>query len=78
MPSNEVMLGASLNWHRASSYQTGECFEIATVEGVVVMRSSAHPDAGYIYFSPEEFSSFLAEVALLGTCQPAAGLRLAS
>jgi hypothetical protein len=26
------------------------------------MRSSAHPDAGYVYFDPNEFGSFLAAV----------------
>ena len=69
MQSSEVMQGASLNWRRASNCQTGECVEIAAQEGVVVMRSSARPDAGYIYFEPNEFGSFLEAVKVPGTCQ---------
>lgn len=62
MRSSDVMRGASLNWCRSSLCQTGECVEIAAHEDVVVMRSTAHPDAGYIYFDPNEFGSFLAAV----------------
>lgn len=60
MRSHGVVQGASLNWCRASFCQTGECVEIAAHDDAVIMRSSAHPDAGYIYFSPKEFSSFVA------------------
>jgi Domain of unknown function (DUF397) len=60
MRSRDVMQGASFNWCRASFCQTGECVEIAEHEDMVIMRSSAHPDAGYVYFSPKEFGSFLA------------------
>jgi len=62
MRSSDVMRGASLNWCRSSFCQTGECVEIAAQEDVVVMRSTSHPDAGYIYFDPNEFASFLAAV----------------
>jgi len=51
-----------LDWHRASLCQTGECVEIATYhddDGVIVMRSSARPESGYLYFTRDEFSSFL-------------------
>jgi Domain of unknown function (DUF397) len=54
------MQDASFDWYRASFCQTGECVEIATYKDTVVMRSSAHPEAGYISFSPKEFGSFLA------------------
>jgi hypothetical protein len=62
MRSSEVMQSASLNWRRASSCQTGECIEVAAHGGVVAVRSSAHPDAGCIYFNPKEYGSFLAAV----------------
>jgi hypothetical protein len=60
MRSRDVMQDASFGWYKASFCQTGECVEIAAHEDMVVMRSSAHPDAGYIYFSPKVFGSFLA------------------
>lgn len=49
----------ALDWHRASFCQTGECVEIAAYDKAVVMRSSTQPESGYIYFTPEEFTSFL-------------------
>jgi hypothetical protein len=60
MRSRDVMQGVSFNWCKASFCQTGECVEIAAHEDMVIMRSSAYPDAGYVYFSPKEFGSFLA------------------
>jgi Domain of unknown function (DUF397) len=78
MRSNEVMQDAPLNWRRASNCQTGECVEVARHGDVIVMRSSGHPDAGYVYFDPKQFSSFLAEVKTFGTCQyPVPELKLA-
>lgn len=62
MRSGDVMRGASLNWCKSSLCQTGECVEIAAHEDVVIMRSSAHPDAGHIYFDPNQFGSFIAAV----------------
>jgi Domain of unknown function (DUF397) len=49
----------ALDWHKASFCQTGECAEIAAYNDVVLMRSSAQPESGYVYFTPEEFTSFL-------------------
>ena len=60
MRVRDVMQGASLDWYKASFCQAGECVEIAKYGDAVVMRSSAHPDAGYLCFSPKEFGSFLA------------------
>jgi hypothetical protein len=48
-----------LDWHKSSLCQTGECVEIAAQSGTVIMRKSTQPDAGYVYFTPEEFGSFL-------------------
>lgn len=60
MRSRDVMQGVPVDWCKASLCQTGECVEIAAHEDMVVMRSSAHPDSGYVYFSRKEFGSFLA------------------
>jgi hypothetical protein len=49
----------ALDWHKASFCQTGECVEIAAYNDVVLMRNSAQPESGYVYFTPEEFDSFL-------------------
>jgi hypothetical protein len=49
-----------LDWHKASLCQTGECVEIATFNDTVVMRSSARPESsGYLYVTPEDFSTFI-------------------
>jgi Domain of unknown function (DUF397) len=49
----------SLAWHKASLCQNGECVEIATHNDTVMMRNSTRPDSGYVYFTSEEFSTFL-------------------
>jgi hypothetical protein len=59
MRSHDVMPGVPLAWYRASLCAAGECVEIAAHEDVVIMRNSAYPDAGYLYFSPREFGSFV-------------------
>jgi len=56
------MQTSALDWHRASLCQTGECVEIATFNDTVVIRSSAQPESGYLYFTPEDFSLFLGAV----------------
>jgi hypothetical protein len=57
-----VLQSASLDWCRSSLCQAGECVEVAANDDVVVMRSSVHPDADYVYLGREEFGVFLAEV----------------
>lgn len=57
---NAVIQGAPLDWYRSSFCQAGECVEIAETDGVVIMRSSTHPNDGHIYLSRKEFASFLA------------------
>jgi hypothetical protein len=49
----------ALDWHKASFCQTGECVEIAAYNDAVLMRSSAQPESGYVFFTPEEFTLFL-------------------
>jgi hypothetical protein len=49
----------SLAWHRASFCQNGECVEIAAYNDTVMMRNSARPDSDYVYFTFEDFNTFL-------------------
>ena len=49
----------SLDWQKASFCQNGECVEIAAHNGMVMMRKSNEPNSARLYFTPEEFSSFL-------------------
>ena len=57
---DDAMRYVALDWHRSSFCQAGECVEITEADGIVIMRSSAHPDSGQIYLSRKEFGSFLA------------------
>ena len=59
MQPYEARQTASLDWRKASFCQTGECVEIAAHDGAVIMRNSSQPDGGYLYFTPEDFGSFL-------------------
>ncbi len=61
MRSYDAMHTPPVDWHKASFCQNGECVEIAEHNDTVVMRNSAQPDSGYVYFMPEEFSTFLRE-----------------
>ncbi len=49
------------DWHKSTFCQTGECVEIAALNGMVIMRKSTQPDADYVYFTPDEFGSFLGQ-----------------
>jgi Domain of unknown function (DUF397) len=60
MRSYETIPTSPLDWHRASFCQTGECVEIAGHNGMVIMRST-QPDSVRLYFTTEEFGSFLRE-----------------
>jgi len=59
MPPYDSTQAKALVWQKASFCQTGECVELAAQEGAVIMRSSSQPDAGYLYFTAEEFGLFL-------------------
>jgi len=49
----------SLDWHKASFCQNSECVEISALDSAtIIMRSSTRPDC-YVYFTREEFGSFL-------------------
>jgi Domain of unknown function (DUF397) len=61
MRSHEARLLLSLDWFKASLCQNGECVEIASHNGTVVMRNSTQP--GWVLrFTPDEFGAFLREV----------------
>jgi hypothetical protein len=53
------MNNSALDWYKASFCQTGECVEVAAYNDVVLMRNSAQPESGYVYFTPQEFNGFL-------------------
>jgi Domain of unknown function (DUF397) len=57
--TREGMDTSVLDWHRASLCQNGECVEIAMYRDEVVMRNSAEPNSGNVFFTPEEFGTFL-------------------
>jgi len=59
MQSNDAMRDVHLEWYKSSFCAAGECVEIAAHEDVVIMRNSSRPEAGSIYLSPIEFSSFV-------------------
>lgn len=57
-----TMQTPALDWHRSSLCQTGECVEISDHDNTVLMRNSARPESGYIFFTREEFGSFVKAV----------------
>jgi hypothetical protein len=59
MQPHEITPDDSLDWYKSSFCQAGECVEIATHKDVVVMRNSTRPSAGFVYFTPKEFGSFI-------------------
>ncbi len=59
MGAREGMDASVLDWHRASLCQNGECVEIAMYRDAVVMRNSAEPNSGNVFFTLEEFGTFL-------------------
>ena len=59
MRSYEGVRPLSVAWQKSSLCQTGECVEIARQNDLIIMRNSARPNSGYVYFTPEEFNAFL-------------------
>jgi len=60
MRSYDARQPLSLDWFKASLCQNGECVEITSHNGTVVMRNSASPDL-VLRFTPEEFAAFVIE-----------------
>jgi hypothetical protein len=59
MQSYEAVKASPLAWYKASFCQNRECVEVTEINGLVLMRSSAEPDSGYINLTAKEFGSFL-------------------
>jgi hypothetical protein len=59
MPSYEALQTPSLDWYKSSLCQNGDCVEVSAWNDMVIMRNSAQPESGHIYFTSEEFGSFL-------------------
>lgn len=49
----------ALSWRRSSFCASGECVEVASYEGMVLMRDSKAPQAGTLRFSADEFDVFV-------------------
>jgi hypothetical protein len=46
-------------WRKASFCGSGECVEIAELNGIVLMRDSKDPHGGRLRCSADEFRSFI-------------------
>ena len=50
-------------WHRPTrSGSTGNCVEARHVDGVVELRSSKRPETGTVWFTRDEWETFIAAV----------------
>ncbi len=54
----EVVTSA-LTWRKSSFCQSGECLEVSTHDGMLLVRDSKAPQAGILSFDAEEFRSFV-------------------
>ena len=50
---------SALAWRRSSFCASGECVEVATRGGMVLIRDSKAPGAGVLTYSADEFRSFI-------------------
>ena len=49
-----------LTWRRACDNSSGNCVEVASVSGGVLVRDSKHPDGPRLAFTATAWSAFLA------------------
>jgi Domain of unknown function (DUF397) len=49
-----------ITWRKSTASNSGNCVEIAIVEGSVLIRDSANPDGGVLELRPAAWSAFLA------------------
>ena len=49
-------------WRKSTASNTGNCVEVAIVDGSLLVRDSMHQDGPVLRLSPAAWSSFLARV----------------
>ncbi len=49
----------ALQWRKATKSSTGNCVEVASVEGRIAVRNSRRPDGELIIYSIAEFDAFV-------------------
>jgi len=54
-----VPVHPSLGWRRSSHCQNSECIEVATQDGMILLRNSKAPHNGVQRYSVEEWQSFV-------------------
>jgi hypothetical protein len=50
----------SVSWHKAAASNSGNCVEVGTYDGSVLIRDSADPSGVVLSLSPRAWSAFLA------------------
>ena len=69
MGGDGAMQAQPLDWCKASLCQNGECVWVANQNGSVIMRGS-QPGSAWLYFTPEEFGTFLSDAKVGAYDQP--------
>jgi uncharacterized protein DUF397 len=59
MQSFGVRQAAQPAWRKASLCQSGECVEVAELNGMIVMRDSKDPSGHVLRYTAEEFRSLI-------------------
>ena len=61
MPSDATNLPDS-GWRKSSFCYSGECVEVAALDGMILMRDSKDPRGTVLRYSPDEWRSFVRAV----------------
>lgn len=59
MSSCEVGRAEQPAWRKASFCQSGECVEVAEVDGMIVLRDSKRPDGSVLHYTADEWRFFV-------------------
>jgi hypothetical protein len=51
-----------LVWRKASLCASGECIEVAQLDGMIVMRDSKDPGDSMLHYTADEFRSFVGSI----------------
>jgi hypothetical protein len=63
MTASKEILGVGAHWRKSSySSYSNQCVEVAQVGGIIAVRDSKNPEAGYLAFTTAEWDAFLNEV----------------